>query len=146
MIFSRGRMPIFLIMMVLCASFAGCASTSQGQLLAIDESQVALRSIQTRAFDTLDKEDMMRTVISVLQDLDFVLQDANLNLGTVSGQKFVKNTVLKMTVTVRPRGETQLLVRGSAQFGIKAVSDPLPYQDFFNALQKGTFLTAHHVD
>ena len=51
-----------------------------------------------------------------------------------------------MSVTVRPRGETQLLVRASAQYGIKQVDDAETYQDFFNALEKSLFLTAHQVD
>jgi hypothetical protein len=51
-----------------------------------------------------------------------------------------------MTVTVRPRGETQLLVRANAQHGITAVDDPETYQDFFNALGKSLFLTAQQVD
>lgn len=125
--------------------FTGCG-TSKAHVIAADESQVQLRSIQTRAFDTNDKEKMLRTIISTLQDLDFVIDRADLLLGTVTGSKFVTAAAVKMTVTVRPRGESQLLVRASAQYGIKGVEDPEPYQDFFNALEKAIFLTAHQVD
>ena len=124
---------------------AGCATTTQ-RILDTQQSQVQLRSIQTRAFDTTDKKKMLRVIISTLQDLDFVIDRADLELGSVTASKFTGNTVLKMTVTVRPRGETQLLVRASAQFGIKAINDPEPYQDFFNALSKSIFLEAHQVD
>ena len=124
---------------------AGCA-TSKEQVLKADQSQVQLRSIQTRAFDTNDKEKMMRTIISTLQDLDFVIDRADLELGSVTASKFTANTLLKMTVTVRPRSESQLLVRANAQYGIKAIEDPEPYQDFFNSLEKVIFLTAHQVD
>ena len=55
-------------------------------------------------------------------------------------------SVVTMTVTVRPRGEKQLLVRANAQFGITSVEDPATYQDFFNALGKAIFLTAQQVD
>ena len=51
-----------------------------------------------------------------------------------------------MTVSVRPRGESQLLVRANAQFRLKAVEDPKPYQDFFAALSKSMFLEAHQVE
>jgi hypothetical protein len=51
-----------------------------------------------------------------------------------------------MTVTVRPRGQTQLLVRANAQYNLTAVEDPEPYQQFFAALEKSVFLTAHNVD
>ena len=51
-----------------------------------------------------------------------------------------------MSVTVRPRGEKQLLVRANAQYGVKSVEDPVTYQDFFTALEKAIFLTAQQVD
>lgn len=136
-------LSMFAIVSVICS---GCGTASRKQLLVASESQVKLRSIQTRAFDTTDKKKMLRTVISTLQDLDFVIDRADLTLGSVTGSKFSSNCVLKMTVTVRPRGDKQLLVRANAQYGIKAIEDPEPYQDFFDALGKAIFLTAHKVD
>ena len=125
--------------------FSGCAST-QMRALETSESQVQIRSIQTRAFDSTDKKLMMQTVISTMQDLEFVIDKADLLLGAVTGTKFLGYTSVVMTVTVRPRGKTQLLVRASAQYGIKQVDDAETYQDFFNALEKALFLTAHQVD
>ena len=92
----------------------------------------------------------MRSVISTLQDLDFVVDNADIMLGTVSGSKFGQAQYvpyeLKMTVTVRARGEAQMLVRANAQYNIQAVEDPQPYQDFFTAMEKSLFLTAQNVD
>lgn len=124
---------------------SGCATTA-GRAFETSESQVKLRSIQTRAFDTTDKKKMMQTVISTMQDLDFVIDKADLMLGSVTGSKFIGYAVVTMTVIVRPRGEKQLLVRANAQHGIKSVEDPGTYQDFFTALGKAMFLTAHQVD
>jgi hypothetical protein len=121
-----------------------CAPSTQ-QVLATKESQVKLRAIQTRAFDTTDKNKMLRTVIATLQDLGFVVDKADDTLGTVSGTK-LDRYALRMTVSVRPRGETQLIVRANAQYNIYAVEDPEPYQQFFDALSKAIFLTAHQVD
>ncbi len=127
--------------------FTGCAGVaSRSQVLGTDESQVKLRSIETRAFDTSDKEKMLRTIMSTLQDLGFVLQKADYELGSVTGSKFVRNEVLNMTVTARTRGEKQLLVRANAQYGLRGIEDPQPYQDFFDALSKAMFLTAQQVD
>jgi hypothetical protein len=56
------------------------------------------------------------------------------------------NYAIRATVTVRPRGATQLLVRANAQYNVQPVTDPEPYQQFFAALEKSVFLTAHHAD
>lgn len=133
-----------LVMIVSLLLVVGCATTQQ-RLLDSDSSQVQLRSIQTRAFDTTDKEKTLRTVISTLQDLGFVIDKADATLGTVSATK-LKYYALRMTVTVRPRGETQLLVRANAQYNVKPVIDPEPYQQFFTSLEKAMFLTAHQAD
>ena len=126
-------------------ALSGCA-TPAVNALGSNESQVKLRSIQTRAFDTTDKKAMMQTVISTMQDLDFVIDKADFMLGSVTGSKFLGQAVVTMSVTVRPRGEKQLLVRANAQYGVTSVEDPQTYQDFFIALEKALFLTAQQVD
>ena len=122
----------------------GCVS-SIDQVMKTDQSAVQLRSYQERAFDTADKEQTMRSVIATLQDLSFVLDKADLDLGIVSATK-LSGFQLRVTVTVRPRGSSQMLVRANAQQGEMAVEDPKPYQDFFTALEKSMFLTAHEID
>ena len=121
-----------------------CAPSTK-QVLATNESQVKLRAIQTRAFDTTDDKMMLRTIIATLQDLGFIIDKPDDVLGTVSGTK-LDRYALRMTVSVRPRGSTQLLVRANAQYQIYAVEDPEPYQQFFESLSKALFLTAHQVD
>ena len=135
---------IFLILILFLSIFIGCATT-QERLLDSDTSQVQLRSIQTRAFDTTDKEKTLRTIMATLQDLGFIIDKADETLGTVSGTK-LNNYSLRITVTVRARGETQILVRANAQYNIKPVTDPEPYQQFFASLEKAMFLTAHNAD
>ena len=100
-----------------------------------------LRSFQSRVFDTTDKQKTLRTIISTLQDLGFIVDKADDVLGSVSGTK-LDGYQLRMTVTVRPKGETRLLVRANAQYNIYPVEDPEPYQQFFSALEKSMFLTA----
>ncbi len=141
----KKRIPLTLIAMSAVLMLAGCQTDSKQQVLAVTKSQVELRSFQTRAFDTTDKEKTLRTVMATLQDLSFVLDKADAILGTVSGTK-LDGYQLRITVTVRPRGETQMLVRANAQYNIIAVEDPEPYQQFFAALERAMFLTAHEVD
>lgn len=124
---------------------AGCQTDSRQQILLTDKSQVELRSVQTRVFDTTDWNQTVRTVIATLQDLGFVVDKADEVLGTVSATK-LDDYVMRMTVTVRPRGQEQTAVRASAQYNLVAVSDAKPYQQFFDALAKAMFLTAHEID
>lgn len=146
------RRPALAALAVLAAALltAGCV-TNPAVAVFDTGSQVQLRSFQTRVFDTADREKMLRTVIATLQDFGFVIDKADATLGSVSGTKLATYE-MRLTVTVRPRGETQQLVRASAQFksGIgsdaRPVEDPAPYRDFFAALGKSMFLEAHQVD
>jgi len=123
----------------------GCQTNSRDQVLATSASAVQLRSFQSRAFETTDRDKMLRTVIATLQDLGFVVDNADATLGTVSGTK-LDGYALRMTVSLRPRGQAQTVVRANAQYNIVAVEDPQPYQQFFAALEKALFLTAQQVD
>lgn len=133
------------LLMLTAAALVGCRTNSMDEVLATDATQVQLRSVQSRAFDTTDRSLTTRNVISTLQDLGFVVDKVDDTLGTISGTK-MQDYVMRMTVTVRPRGTTQMLVRASAQFNLNAVSDAQPYQQFFVALEKAMFLRANEVD
>lgn len=128
-----------------CVVLAGCQTTSMDQVMETSGSQVQTRQIQTRAFDTTNNTKTLRTIIATLQDLGFVIDKADNELGTVSGTK-LDGYSLRMTVTVRPRGKKQTLIRANATYNVTPVVDPQPYQQFFTALQKAMFLTAHEVD
>jgi hypothetical protein len=133
------------MLMVVSLTLGGCVATMKDQVLDTNnESQLQKRSYQTRAFDTPDKQKVLRAVISTLQDLGFIIDRADSTLGSVSATK-LDSYLLKITVTVRPRGD-QMLVRANAQYNVTPVEDPKPYQDFFNSLSKSLFLQAQNVD
>jgi hypothetical protein len=130
---------LFVALMLL----VGCAT--QNSHVLSGGSAVELRSFQTRSFDTTDKHKMMRTTIAVLQDLGFIIDKTDEDLGLVTGTK-LSGYQIRMTVIVQPRGEKQLAVRASGIYNNRAIEDPMPYQDFFTALEKGIFLTAQEID
>ena len=132
---------------------ASCAAPPPEQgILTTPASQLKLRSIQSRAYDTTDRHKVLRGVIATLQDLEFMIEAADAALGTVTARKFMltrgspTGRDLTVTVTVRSRGETQMLVRLNAEFNRKAVEDPEVYQRFFLALGRSLFLSGHEVD
>ncbi len=126
----------------LIVALMGCAAQPD---VTGSGSQVAIRQIQTREYDTLDKQMTMRSTISTLQDLGFVIDTADLDLGTVTATRH-RNYTMRMTVTVREREGKRIAVRANARIGEKAVEDPRTYQDFFTALDKAMFLTLQKVD
>jgi hypothetical protein len=130
-------------LMLVTLSFVGCATTAETALES--DSQVKLRSIQSRRFETNDKTKALRTAIATLQDLGFVIDKADNTLGTVSATK-LSGYNMRMTVSVRPSSAKELIVRANAQYNLKAVENPEPYQQFFAAYEKAMFLTAHSVD
>lgn len=144
--------------------FSGCVQ-QQGILDA--GNQVQLRSMQTRVFDTDNKKFIIRGVIATLQDLNFILDRVDADLGTVSATKLHdegsrvratqfgqsvpgKNDMdykeVRVTVTVRPKSKVQMRVRANFQYNLKPVMKPKSYQQFFVALGKSLFLSAQLDD
>jgi hypothetical protein len=60
---------------------------SASQILMSDSSQVKLRSIQSRVFDTTDKLEIMGAAVAAMQDLYFDIDVLDEDLGVVSGKK-----------------------------------------------------------
>lgn len=57
-----------------------------------------------------------------------------------------RSNLVRFTATIRTRGESQLVVRASAQFYLQAVEEPGPYQQFFRALEQALFLQGRSVE
>ena len=137
------RRTMAIVAVLSCFLTVGCPDPAR---TALDGgNQVKLRSIQSRAFDTTDKQMAIRVAMATLQDLGFVIDAGDLDLGTVSATK-LDRYALRMTISVRPKGDRQTIVRANAQFNLRAVEDPVPYQKFFAAYEKAMFLTAQSVD
>jgi len=121
----------------------GCASKNDA--ITEGDSQMRIRQIQTREYDTLDKRDTLRSVLATLQDLGFVIDKADYDLATITATK-LQGYEIRMTVTVRERDDTRVAVRANARLNEQPVEDPSAYQDFFTVLDKAMFLTLHDVD
>ena len=80
---------------------------SKDQILMSESSQVKMRSIQTRVFDTTDKDKLMRAIISTLQDLYFDIDVMDGEFGIVSAKKLYqdfpinnkKDIIIRLSVT-----------------------------------------------
>lgn len=137
------RLPILALVMA-TALVGGCANQPNDEIMA-GANQAQLRSYQTRVFDTNDELMMLRAIIATLQDLGFIIDQADDELGVVTGTK-VDGYELRMTVVTRHRGDSQLTVRANAYYDVHPIEKPEPYQDFFYSLERSLYLTAHELD
>ncbi|MEY3162845.1 MAG: hypothetical protein RIT25_2840 [Planctomycetota bacterium] len=140
-------MTLHLTSSLACALVVGLSACTapepSPQLLAPTEAQTKLRSIQSRTFEVADKLVALRGVMGVLQDLGFVIERANEELGLVTGAKFAEPNyldVVAITVTVRPQEGGKFLVRVNAIYNNVPVDDPEVYQNFFAALERSLFV------
>jgi hypothetical protein len=173
----------------LCLLLQGCPTPyewrhqdqwdSREQIWLSEESQVKLRAAQSRVFETADRRHALEAIVATMQDIGFMVEVLDEELGIVSGKKFEslerpsfgtdpfyhlyddqslliftksyhswgpfwhRSDLVRLTVTVRKRNETQLVVRASAQYYLRAVEDPAPYQKFFRTLEQALFLQAN---
>ncbi len=138
---SRSRHLLILLGLL---SLAGCATTTPANVIGAG-TQLEMRQIQTREYDTLDKAMTMRSVIATLQDLGFTIDQADAELGTITATRLHQYT-MRMTVTVVKKEGSRISVRANARIGENPVTDAATYQDFFVVLDKAMFLTLHKID
>jgi hypothetical protein len=86
----------FILVLLVCLVFQGCAmqwgaeiqGNSRDQIVMSEDSQVKLRSIQSRVFDTTDRIKILRVAVATMQDLFFDIDVLDEELGIVSGKKW----------------------------------------------------------
>ncbi|MCP3903092.1 MAG: hypothetical protein GY715_05590 [Planctomycetes bacterium] len=146
---TRWSVPVTLTAAALVGAVTGGCDYSQQELLAAPVEQASLRAMQTRSYAVTDERLILRTIIATLQDLGFVINDGNAELGLVSGTRLIGGAV-RIMVTIRADGPSRTLVRASAQYssgyGFTVVIDPQTYEEFFNALSRSLALEGQPVE
>lgn len=118
--------------LAIMAFIGGCAS--QVDPAALKRHQLEVQRMQTRIFDTNDRKELVRGVIGAMQDLNFIINNADVQQGIVTAKKFGPYPI-DMTVTIQPVSNRQMLVHGIAQYKLKTIEDPALYGQFFSSLQ-----------
>ena len=136
----------FCLILLMSLLMISCANQNRNILSdGSGNSQLQTRSIQTRSFETGDKNLVVRNIIATLQDLGFVIDKADVDLGTVTATRLTGYQI-RMSVTARNKGAEEMIVRANGQYNDEVILDPVLYQDFFSSLQKSLFLTANSVE
>lgn len=138
------KFKLLLLSIIFSFTLVGCVT--QDQRVLQGGNQLELRSMQTRSFETNDKNMVTRTAIATLQDLNFVIDKADAELGAVSATKLGGYAVIKITVSIRDKGDNLIAVRANATYNLNPIEDSVTYQDFFTSMEKALFLTANKID
>jgi hypothetical protein len=119
-----------------------------------DAAQLQIRSVQSRQYEVTDRIRVMRAIIATLLDLDFVIDEADSELGVITATR-MSGYLLSATVVVTEKDDAHLQVRARMQTGwtplagtavhelhaSNTVSDET-YLEFFNSLRKNLFLAS----
>ena len=62
---------------------------SREQIYRAEASQVQVRNAQSRVYDTTDEQRMLEAIVATYQDLDFQIEVLDLELGIISGKRFL---------------------------------------------------------
>lgn len=76
-----------LVLSLLVLALLGCEHKIPKEALMLREESLGLRHLQTRRFETSEEKRLLSAGSAVLQDLGFVLDEAETELGVIVGSK-----------------------------------------------------------
>ena len=138
-----------------------------------EKSQLEIRELQSRTYDTPDSKMVLKTMLNVLQDDGFIVTEGNAELGLLSATKELdiqtegavfwgtffnlswdKNAIVEATANVSEFGK-QTRVRVNFQqkvydstggeSTVDQITDPKFYQEFFAKVDKGLFIQKENI-
>jgi hypothetical protein len=130
---------IFLLPFCLLA----CQSTAE-RATGSSSSQLKIRNVQTKNYIDVSKKQALRAVIATLQDLEFIITDADYILGSVTATKLTHNGI-KISIIVQEQGN-DVSVRANARQNKFPITQKNVYHNFFLILSKSIFLVKNSVN
>jgi hypothetical protein len=140
----KKRLSGMIALFIVLALGSGCQYSAE-QAAELPRTQLELRNIQTRVYENVARETLLRSVLATLQDLDYVIVHADSALGSISGVKQDREKT-QITVAVRQQPVSKLVVRANVRSHRAAVLEAEAYQRFFTVLDKAIFLEREAVD
>ena len=134
------------------------------------KTQLEIREIQTRSYNTQDVKLVMKAVMHTLQDDNFIIKQANVDLGLLTAQKEVdlssggfstflgsgsserryrNNAITEASANISEFGDQtrvrinfqqKVLDNKGVSMSIKQIQDASFYQNFFSQVDKSVFL------
>jgi hypothetical protein len=114
-------------------------STCQDLGFAVEVLDETLGIVSGKKFDDYEPSRLSDASYHLYRDDGLLIQTRHFRSW---GPFYHRSNLVRLTVTVRPRGDRQLVVRASAQYYLKAIESPDPYQQFFRTLEQALFIQA----
>jgi len=158
-----------LLFCLMLLSVFGCSGS---QIKTVQKTQLEIRQMQTRTYDTQNTKMVVKAMLNVLQDDGFIVNQADLELGFLNATKEVdvenpwekfwatyeegwkKNSITTCTANVSQFGDK---TRVRVNFQVKVmtnlggvatvyqIDDPEYYQKFFSKVDKGIFIEKEKI-
>jgi len=158
--------PILLSALGTSLLFGGCETT----LPVAPKTQLQVREAQSRLYDVSDMKLVMKAVMNTLQDDNFIVQQANVDLGLLTAQKeldienptesffaraftdrpeYKKNSITEASANISEFGKQirvrinfkyKVLNNKGAVMRVSQIEDDQYYQDFFSKVDKSLYL------
>lgn len=136
-------MNLRIVFLILPFLLNACSVADYDPHVSATANQVATRSYQTRQFEAVEYQVLMRAVISTLQDYHFRIRELDAGLGVLTayqvtaydGQAHIGGRT-ELTVFLRQQEQGRITLRINMSTGPQAENQPELYQQFFNALGK----------
>jgi len=131
--------PALILLLGVAGMVAGCASLPKDALSA-SETLMSDRVMQSRKYETTDEDRILLSCAGVLQDLGFILEESDTDIGLISASKMRsaldprqiivsyaavflfmpplptdKEQKFRASVTTRPAGDSHIAVRVTFQ-------------------------------
>lgn len=123
----------YIAAILLIAFISGCASKIDPA--KVKQHQLEVQRMQTAVFETHDRKVVTRGIVAALQDLDFIISEADAEQGLVAAKKFGTYPIT-MTITTQPISSKQILIHAIAQSNLKTLEDRALYEQFFATVEK----------
>ena len=99
--------------LLLAVCLTGCALETPADLFAPTEDMLQARQRETRRYEGISEPELLSASVAVLQDMGFMLTEADTKLGVLTGTKnrtgnvFQTNQTISVTLVVRPVFDSQ---------------------------------------
>ncbi len=117
------RKKLTLVLVAAIVGLQGCQPSIPKDVLKPDANVLAMRSLQTRSYDTLDEKNILSASAAALQDMGFTLEESETKLGLIVAGKEADATNKGQVALATASLLTAVLAGGSAAIDYGELDD-----------------------